>query len=318
MTTSSSRKTGRGEAGHIRGEGPKTSETSLDSTGDVKWAPRNVGARFGGLSSGLSRIAPPLFLRSTIFSQSTPSHHRGYHCWTDERSPPVETCGRFGGRLGCNAVHVRVDRQLKLGAGRNGIVVEHREGSRAAGLDVGDQQDSVPGLVDLVRAADHQHPTPRHLHGDRRETLHAERSIRWPTTRASHSPRQALSSVSMLSRSARTAARSRSRSRSRPVPTAVGGRSPHGPRPPRSPATGADRRRSRARRTWATTPPGPRMNSSMLPVGCGLVRLTTRMRSVGLVNTSRLDFRVRNRSRRALASFAWCLRPSSHPVTSSG
>ena len=185
MTASSSRKAGRGEAGHIRGEGPNTSEASLDSTGDVKWAPRNVGARFGGLSSGLSRIAPPLFLRSTIFSQSTPSHHRGYHCWTDERSPPVETCGRFGRRLGCNAVHVRVDRQLKLGAGRNGIVVEHRQGSRPAGLDVGDQQDSVPGLVDLVRAADHQHPTPRHLHGDRRETLHAERSIRWPTTRAS-------------------------------------------------------------------------------------------------------------------------------------
>ena len=115
MTTSSSRKAGRGEAGHIRGEGPKTSEASLDSTGDVKWAPRNVGARFGGFvqrAEQVSRIAPPLFLRSTIFSQSTPSHHRGYHCWTDERSPPVETCGRFGGRLGLNAVHVRVDPAL--------------------------------------------------------------------------------------------------------------------------------------------------------------------------------------------------------------
>jgi hypothetical protein len=32
--------------------------------------------------------------------------------------------------------------------------------------------------------------------------------------------------------------------------------------------------------------------------------LTTRTRSVGLVNTSRSDLRVRNRSRRALASLA--------------
>ena len=62
MTTSSSRKAGRGEAGHIRGEGPKTSETSLDSTGDVKWAPRNVGARFGGFVQRTEQDRPAAFL----------------------------------------------------------------------------------------------------------------------------------------------------------------------------------------------------------------------------------------------------------------